>query len=119
MTEKQLQNYTKINQEIFLLEMELEKENQRKQEMQADGMESISQLSDQVREMLSAQIRKRYQERIQMEGWIQGIEDSRVRQAIRLHYLKCFSWQQTAMRMGVANEQTVRMMVKRYLDKGI
>lgn len=52
----------------------------------------------------------------QIEDFIDGLEDSQLRQIIHYHYIKGYSWVKTA---GMVNnkESAVKMRVKRYFDK--
>ena len=54
----------------------------------------------------------------EIEEFIDGLQDSQLRQIIHYHYIKGYSWVKTA---GLVNnkESAVKMRVKRYFDKNM
>lgn len=52
----------------------------------------------------------------QIEDFIDGLEDSQLRQIIHYRYIRGYSWVKTAQMMH-NKESTVKMYVKRYFDK--
>lgn len=55
---------------------------------------------------------------LEVEEYIEGIEDSRVRTIIRLRYIEGMTWQQVADYMGGENtENSVKQKMKRFFDK--
>ena len=55
---------------------------------------------------------------LEVEEYIEGIEDSRVRTIIRLRYIEGMTWQQVADYMGGEHtEDSVRKAAGRFLEK--
>ena len=54
----------------------------------------------------------------EVEEFIAGITDSRIRRIINLRFIEGLSWVDVAVLMGGGNnEDSVRMMFNRYMDK--
>lgn len=55
--------------------------------------------------------------KVELEEFISGIFDSRVRLVFEHRYIDGWSWQRIALKLGSHNEATARSMHDRYLDK--
>lgn len=122
MTEQTLKNYLGLTKEILMLDMELEKEQERLEEIQTrQGAENLlcnlEENSQKIQRRLYRQIDEKYHQRMEIEKWIEEIPDSRLRCVFRLRYLSGLKWREVAGRMGMCDEQTPRMMAARYLGK--
>lgn len=122
MTEQRLKNFKNLNREILTLDLELsEIQREITENQQTKGVYSLTDDQTreliQLREILQRKIRQRWEERLALENWIERIADSQIRQAIRLRYIEGLRWQQVALRLGLKNEGTARIMVSRFLQK--
>lgn len=71
------------------------------------------------KEELEAQIRAYEKEADMITGWIDAIEDLQVNLIFSLRFKERMSWNEVADNVGGNNtENSVRMMVNRYLEKG-
>lgn len=71
------------------------------------------------KEELEAQIRAYEKETDMITGWIDAIEDLQVNLIFSLRFKERMSWNEVADTVGGNNtENSVRMMVNRYLEKG-
>ena len=71
------------------------------------------------KEELEAQIRAYEKEADMITGWIDAIEDLQVNLIFSLRFKERMSWNEVADTVGGNNtENSVRMMVNRYLEKG-
>lgn len=80
--------------------------------------EGVPDLVDKKREL--EEIRRGYeQEEARLNGWIDGIEDLQVQLIFSLRFKERMSWNEVADTVGGNNsEDSVRMTVNRYLEKG-
>ena len=80
--------------------------------------EGVPELVDKKREL--EEIRRGYeQEEARLNGWIDGIEDLQVQLIFSLRFKERMSWNEVADTVGGNNsEDSVRMTVNRYLEKG-
>lgn len=122
MTEQRLKNFKNLNREILTLDWELSQIRQQLEENQeTKGAYTLTgeetEHLQQVQEILKNKIRERWEERLRLENWLDEIPDSLVRQAVRLRYVEGLRWQQVAIRLGLENESTARIMVARFLRK--
>ena len=56
------------------------------------------------------------QKRLEIEGFIDSIQDSETRRIIRLKYIKNMTWTQVAMRLGKRDEGTPRKKLEKFLS---
>lgn len=122
MTEQRLKNFKNLNREILTLDWELSRIRQQLEENQeTKGAYTLTgeetEHLQQVQEILKSKIRERWEERLRLETWLDEIPDSLIRQAVRLRYVEGLRWQQVAIRLGLENESTARIMVSRFLRK--
>ena len=80
--------------------------------------EGVPDLVDKKREL--EEIRRGYeQEEARLNGWIDGIEDLQIQLIFSLRFKERMSWNEVADTVGGNNsEDSVRMTVNRYLEKG-
>lgn len=80
--------------------------------------EGVPDLVDKKREL--EEIRRGYeQEEAKLNGWIDGIEDLQIQLIFSLRFKERMSWNEVADTVGGNNsEDSVRMTVNRYLEKG-
>ncbi len=72
---------------------------------------------DRARERAAELARERAKEAAAALEWIEGIEDSVSRRAMKLRYLDGLSWKEVARRMGYQTESGPRMLCERALEK--
>lgn len=73
---------------------------------------------DALRQEIQRNLKKCLQERIRLEKYINGVEDSEMRQILSLRYINGLSWAQVAAHISAyATEDSVRMMHNRFLKK--
>lgn len=71
------------------------------------------------KEELEELVRSYEKEEDEITGWIDGIEDLQVNLIFSLRFKERMSWNEVADNVGGNNtENSVRMMVNRYLEKG-
>lgn len=80
--------------------------------------EGVPDLVDKKREL--EEIQRGYeQEEARLNGWIDGIEDLQIQLIFSLRFKERMSWNEVADTVGGNNsEDSVRMTVNRYLEKG-
>ena len=124
MTRERLDQYLDLKREIFLLEAEIESLSDKAGEIVTDVVSSsaefpfskhsvlISGLCVRDLERLEARRQLRserkgrvYREAMEIDRFIDSIEDSQMRQLLSLKYLTGMSWRQVARRLGGKNTE--------------
>lgn len=92
------------------------------------GLPGASGISDKVgtyavelaelKRLLEINLRKCFCELIKLSGFIESIEDSRMRMIMTLRYIHGLTWQQVAMRIGEHDEQYPRRKCREFLERG-
>lgn len=74
---------------------------------------------EKIRARLIRRIRRCKKLRLEIEEFIEGIEDSRTRLVFQLRYIECKSWVHISRQLGSTNESYARMIHNRYFKKKI
>ncbi|MDU3086835.1 MAG: hypothetical protein E6705_02870 [Peptoniphilus harei] len=74
---------------------------------------------EKIRARLIRRIRRCKKLRLEIEGFIEGIEDSRTRLVFQLRYLESKSWIYISRQLGSPNESYSRIIHNRYLNRKI
>ncbi|MDY2987566.1 MAG: hypothetical protein SOR77_08035 [Peptoniphilus sp.] len=129
-----LSRYRDLKRELRILELENKKLN--KTEIVVDkvkasntefpyqeislpivGMRELTDREKLIRECLNAQWQRAFDLRLEIEDFINSIEDSRIRVVFRLRYIEGWSWLRISSYMGSVNESYARMIHDRFLEK--
>ena len=128
MTKEQLEQYTSIKEEIKELEAELDKRKSPVSDIVTGSMEDypytqhgitvwgVSNDSYTLDFKLTLKKKELEQKRLEIEGFIDSIQDSETRRIIRLKYIKNMTWTQVAMRLGKQDEGTPRKKLEKFLS---
>ena len=130
MTKEQLEQYTSIKEEIKELEAELDKRKSPVSDIVTGSMEDYpyTQHSVTVRGLSSntylldlklAYKKKELElQRLEIENFLDSVQDSKIRRIIRLKYIKGKTWPQIARKMDKhISGDSVRKIVERFLEK--
>ncbi|MGF0095022.1 hypothetical protein ACQRC6_01160 [Peptoniphilus sp. SGI.035] len=71
---------------------------------------------EKIRVRLTRRIRRCKKLRLEIEEFIDGIEDSRTRLVFQLRYIEAKSWVYISRQLGSSNESYARMIHNRYLE---
>lgn len=74
---------------------------------------------EKIRSRLIRRIRRCKKLRLEIEEFIEGIEDSRTRLVFQLRYIEGKSWLYISRQLGSPNESYARMIHNRYLNRKI
>ena len=66
-------------------------------------------------EAMQRQLQRAINQRMEIEEYIASIDDSQIRQVIRLKYVQGYSWQRVATVLGYRDEGTMRKKLDKYL----
>jgi len=123
---------------LHYIKKEIQRQNQRLQELESKSTQCVQILSAQpkakgstsdrtgeygsaradLRELIEIKNNELEKKRLEIERYIQTVDDSYMRELLRLRYIDCKSWQGVAMAMGGMNTKDgVRMAVSRFLEK--
>lgn len=74
---------------------------------------------DKLEIVLQDRLKKAKELLTEIEVWLASVDDSYVRQAIDLHYIRAYSWQQVSNRLcsGMVEGVVISNMVTRFLKK--
>lgn len=101
--------------QLYFLRREIAGDERRLANLRYEGGSAESE-----RELRAAIERKRdrcVRERLRLEEWISGVEDSLVRQILTHRFVDGCTWLQVAMRIGGGNtEDSVKKICYRYID---
>ena len=121
--------------QLYWLNREIEREKCRLAELEAaatntavniTGLPHAGGLSDRTalaaeiadaRTIIEAKVRASIAEYNRLIRYINGIDDSFIRQIFMLRYVNGLSWNQVALSIGGNSEDSVRMAHNRYLEK--
>lgn len=142
MTQKELSNLYYLNREIERLQDELDKLNRAKGRVQVtDSVKGSSKEYpytsknfkivgvpmdalkydkevEQLKSLIDAKLQEVLRERIRLEEYIQGIEDSETRLIFSLRYINNLNWKQVARHINpYATEDSVKKKCQRHLKK--
>lgn len=134
MDKDMLSRYRDLKRELRILEMQNKKLN--KTEIVVDkvmasntefpyqamnmpliGMRALTDREMAIRDSLNAQWQRAFDLRLEIEDFINSIEDSRVRIVFRLRYIEGWSWLRISSYLGSTSESYSRMVHDRYLNK--
>ncbi len=119
MTREKLRQLYYLNREIIndteeLVELKIKARKSRKAEVNAEKEKLVAEFEARLVE----KVRKCKSLRKEINEFIDGIEDSLLRQIFYYRYEKCMSWRKVAFMVGGSNtEDGVRMLTYRYLKK--
>ncbi|MDY2987981.1 MAG: hypothetical protein SOR77_10150 [Peptoniphilus sp.] len=133
MDKDMLSRYRDLKRELRILELENKKLNKTEivvdkvqasntefpyQEMSLPiiGMRELTDREKAIRDSLNAQWQRAFDLRLEIEDFINSIEDSRVRIVFRLRYVEGWSWLRISSYMGSVNESYSRMIHDRFLN---
>lgn len=121
MTRRDLKQFLELKDEIIVLENQLESLRDKcDYDSQLFGVYSLTDNPEQEIERRSIELAERKKEftvRLHdMENFIDGIEDSRVRTIFRLKYFEGWRWLSIAFRVGYSDEQRPRKIHDKYLE---
>ena len=71
---------------------------------------------EKIRATLIRRIRRCKKLRLEIEDFIEGIEDSRIRLVFQLRYIEGKSWVYISRQLGSSNESYARMIHNRYIE---
>lgn len=71
---------------------------------------------EKIRARLIRRIRRCKKLRLEIEDFIEGIEDSRIRLVFQLRYIEGKSWVYISKQLGSSNESYARMIHNRYIE---
>ena len=73
---------------------------------------------DALKQVIGERYRRCLHERLRLEHFINSVEDSVIRQAMQLRYVRGLPWEAVAVQMGSVNSpENLRQMVHRYLKR--
>ena len=120
--------------QLYFLNLEIEKQKQRLAELEADafnitpqltGMPSGTCVNDKVgmyaaeiadlKELISLNIQKCWYERNRLERYIQGIDDSQIRQILTLRFVEGLKWEEVADELKGVTSESVKKQCYRYI----
>lgn len=119
MTKEKLRQLYYLNREIIndteeLVELKIKARRNQKAEENAEKEKLIVEFEARLVE----KVRRCKRLRTEINEFIDGIEDSLLRQIFYYRYEKCMSWRKVAFMVGGSNtEDGVRMLAHRYLKK--
>lgn len=120
--------------QLYFLNLEIEKQKQRLAELESDafnttpqltGMPSGTCVNDKVgmyaaeiadlKELISLNIQKCWYERNRLERYIQGIDDSQIRQILTLRFVEGLKWEEVADELKGVTSESVKKQCYRYI----
>ena len=72
---------------------------------------------EKIRVRLIRRIRRCKKLRLEIEEFIEGIEDSRIRLIFQLRYIEGWPWQRISLKLGSSDESYSRKIHNRFLNK--
>jgi len=119
-----LEQYRALGREIAQLERELGKRRRVADTVRASSAEApylahtVTIVGDdtRLRERLERRRRRARRQRAAIEAYVDAIEDSQLRQIIRLRYMQGLTWIRVAACMGCATPDSVRKSANRYIS---
>ena len=137
MTRERLEQYGKIKKEIISLRKRITALASKEDTYASDTVSASSKNFPYIRKTITImgrttkkdeaikEVRKRLKDRearliieaAAIEGFIDGISDSEMRQIIEHRYIDGFSWQRIAFEIGVTDEQYPRRKHKNFFEK--
>ena len=120
--------------QLYFLNLEIEKQKQRLAELESDAFNTTPQLTvmpsgtcvnDKVgmyaaeiadlKELISLNIQKCWYERNRLERYIQGIDDSQIRQILTLRFVEGLKWEEVADELKGVTSESVKKQCYRYI----
>lgn len=129
MTKEQLEQYISIKEEINDLESELNMRKSSVSDIVKGSMDEypytqhgitvwgVSNDSYTLDFKLTLKKKELEQKRLEIEEFLDSIQDSKIRRIIRLKFIKGKTWKQTAFALGWHDEQLPRKKLDRFLEK--
>ena len=114
MNKQELGQLFYLEKEIKFLEEQMRECNEKSEKEQSD---SISAKINEYQNLICNQIHKLYNQKIDIEIYIQTIGDSQLRSVMRMRYIEFYSWIKIAYKIGAKTEATPRMMIDRFFEE--